>query len=459
MPEQSIQAAVREHLRSAGLLGKGEKVILAVSGGLDSMVLLDLLASLRTDLSLELAVAHFNHLLRDRESDDDEAFVRAEAEKRGMECYVERANTRGVSESRKLSVQEAARDLRYAFFNKLRLSLGFQKIATAHHADDNAETILFNLIRGAGVHGLSGIPAFRRDTMVIRPLLCATREEIRSYAEAHALPHREDSSNRHSDYTRNYLRNELMPEIRRMVNPNLPATLLRTGILFDQLEQFLKDEAAKILGGLILRRTAGELVLDRPGLDMQPMFMKEHILLHLAREFSGGEVDFGTVRGMVNILQAETGTSCSLSKDAVFYRDRDTVAFRRVPAAASYRYHVEPGRSYAFEFFTFGSEPAAAAVYGADPNVEYVDAGLLGRDLTVRSWADGDWFVPLGMTDKKKLSDFFIDEKVPLFEKRRVPILLADDNIVWVCGKRLDDRYKVTQKTTAILKLTYTSQT
>ncbi len=456
MPDHSLQAAVREHLRTSGLLGKGEKVIIAVSGGVDSMVLLDLLSKLRDDLGLEVAVAHFNHLLREKESDDDESFVRDEANRRGLECYVERANTLGLSETRKLSIQETARDLRYGFFNKLRTSLGFQKIATAHHADDNAETILFNLIRGAGVSGLSGIPAMRRDTMVIRPLLCVTREEIRSYADAHTVGFREDSSNRKSDYTRNFLRNELIPEIRKNINPNLPATLLRTGALFHQLEEYLRDEAGKALRGIIVRRSGSELVLDRNGLNNLPLFLKEHILLHTAREFVNVEIDFGTVHGMLNILQSETGTFSSLSKDTVFYRDRDTVAFRRILAMAPFRYRAEVGKAYTFDVFGIGTEIVAQASFSADRNVEFADADLVGPSLTVRPWADGDWFFPLGMTEKKKLSDFFIDEKVPLFEKRMVPLLLSGEEIVWVCGKRLDDRFKITEKTRTIVKLSYT---
>lgn len=458
MPEHSLQLAVRDHLRTSGLIAKGERVILAVSGGIDSMVLLDLLTALRGELSLELSVAHFNHMLREKESDQDEAFVRAEASNRGLECYVESANTLAISEARKLSVQETARDLRYAFFNKLRTSLGFHKIATAHTADDNAETILFNLIRGAGVHGLSGIPAIRRDMMVVRPLLCASREEIVSHAQERGAAFREDSSNRKNDYTRNYLRNELLPEIRRNINPNLSATLMRTGMLFDQLESFLADAAAPVLRQLVLKRTPAEIVLDRAGLDVQPAFLKEHILFHLAKEFAGTEVDFGTVRGMIGIVQSETGTSCSLAKDIVFYRDRDTVALRRLHPVTSYRYHLEAGKSYAFELFGIGTESVAAAAFSSDPLVEFADAGALGAELVVRSWAEGDWFIPLGMKDKKKLSDFFVDEKVPLFVKRSVPILVAGESIAWVCGMRLDDRFKVTPKTTAILKLTYTPQ-
>ncbi len=458
MPEHHFLHTVREYIRRVSLMNNGDKIIVALSSGIDSMVLLQALYLMRNDLKIELAVAHFNHQLRGQESDEDETFARSVASALTLECYVERANTAAISDAKKLSIQETARELRYAFFNKLRTSLGFQSVATAHHADDNAETILFNIIRGAGVHGLSGIPAHRKDISVIRPFLSVTREEIRGFAEEQKIPHREDSSNAHNDYTRNYLRNSLIPEIRSNINPNLPLTLQRTGELFEQLEVYLKDEAAKILVDIIVHRSSKEIIFNLESFDAKPLFLQEHILLHTAREFGNIEVDFGTVKSMLKIVHAETGTSCSLSKDIVFYRNRNHIAFKRIPAIQTYRYHIDLNKNYKFEFFGFQSSISSKAEYTNDKNTEYIDGDTLGKEFILRPWADGDWFIPLGMKDKKKLSDFFIDEKVPLFEKRIIPVLFSDEAVVWICGKRLDDRYKVTPKTKNILKIEYIPQ-
>src|ERR1041385_144442 len=453
--QDSFLHAFKEFIHKFRLVEREESIIVAVSGGLDSIVLLDAFEEIKKEIKLHIAVAHFNHELREKDSDEDEAFVRAAAKERGLECYVEHANTASVAESKKLSIQETARDLRYTFLNKLRSSLGYQKIATVHHADDNAETVLFNIFRGAGVHGLSGIPAFRKDISLIRPFLFATREQIEEYAKTKSLLYREDSTNIKNEYTRNFLRNSVIPLIHENINPNLTATLRRTAELFEQLEQYLKDEAMKVLLEVIIRRSSKEIVLDMNKFHMQPVFLQEHLLLHIAKDFTKVEIDFTSVKTMLKISHAETGTSCSISKDTVFYRNRDHLIFKHVPNTNPFLYRITPNKMFEFESFQFNSAPVVKASLSDDPCVEYVDAASLGKELILRSWNEGDWFVPLGMNEKKKLSDFFIDQKIPLFEKQIIPILMSDGDIVWVCGKRLDDRYKITPKTTSILKLEY----
>ena len=455
MNQDSFLHALKEFNHQFRLIERGEKIIIAVSGGLDSMVLTDALCELQKELKLGLALAHFNHELRGKDSTDDESFARAAAKQRGLECYVEHANTASIAESKKLSIQEAARDLRYKFLAKLRSSLGFQKIATAHHADDNAETILFNVFRGAGVHGLSGIPVARKDLGVVRPLLFTTREEIEEYASARKLAYREDISNTHNEYTRNFLRNTLIPQIRENINPNLTHTLRRTGELFDLVEQYLKDQAAKVLGDVIVRRSADEVIFEVNKFHNQPVFLQEHLLLHTAKDFINMDVDFTAVKTMLKISHAETGTSSSIAKDAVLFRNRDHLIFKRVPKAVPFRYRVAPEQTFEFEHFRFESTAVPKAVLSDNPCIEYINATALGKQLVLRSWSEGDWFVPLGMKDKKKLSDFFVDQKIPLFEKHLTPILVSDGDIVWVCGKRLDDRFKITKTTAKILKLEY----
>ncbi|TLY29193.1 MAG: tRNA lysidine(34) synthetase TilS [Ignavibacteria bacterium] len=447
---------MRRFIRDFRLIDRGEKIILAVSGGLDSMVLLDALDDLKRDSQLTLSVAHFNHQLRGIESDRDEALLRSVALARGLECYVERANTRAAAEAQKLSVEECARNLRYAFFEKLRSSLGYQKIATAHHADDNAETILFNLFRGAGVHGLSGIPVRRNDQSIIRPLLFATRKQIEGYAAERKVSYREDASNAEREYTRNFLRHDVIPLIRENINPNLIGTLSRTAELFDQLEEYLNEQARNIMPGLLVRGSEGSIILDLTAFRAQPVFLREHVLLHTAREFTAKEIDFATVKSMIRVADGETGTSCSIAKDAVFCRNRDQLIFMRNNRVTPFQHPIELRRRYQFDRFGFGSSASAQAPLSADPNVEYVDADTMAPECLLRNWKEGDWFIPLGMQEKKKLSDFFIDEKIPLFQKMAIPILVSNGEIVWICGMRLDERHKITPKTVRILKLEYT---
>lgn len=455
MPEDRLLHSFVDFVRTSRLIENGEKIVVAVSGGIDSTVLLDCLDRLRERLSIRLAVAHFNHQLRGTESDEDEAFVRTLADKRNLPFEVDRADVRKIAHERKLSIEDAGRELRYEFFARLRTSLGFDKIATAHHADDSAETILHNLFRGAGVRGLSGIPAFRTDLNVVRPLLFATRHEISTYAIERKLQYREDSTNAKTDLTRNFIRHELIPLIQARVNPNLQATLRRTGFLFDQLDRYLQEEADQILAEITLTTMPHEVTIDREKFIAKPIFLQEYILRVVAKRFTHEEVDFDTVREMMKICDAESGSSCSIANGARFYRDRGNLIIANNDDHTTYSHAIELNNAYDFGEFTFSSEHVHMAAMSTDPNVEFVDAATLQQQLVLRSWEEGDWFIPIGMHDRKKLSDFFIDQRIPLREKRAIPILVSGNEIVWVVGRRLDERHKLTAQTEKIIKLEY----
>lgn len=455
MTEQPLFHSFQEYIHNNHLIERGEKILVSVSGGIDSMALLDLSAKLKTRLKIEIAVAHFNHQLRGKESDEDEAFVRSASKEYGFDCYVENADTNRIAENEKLSIQEAARNLRYAFFTKLRRSIGFQKIATAHNADDNAETIILNILRGSGIHGLTGIPVFKKDTLIIRPLLFAQRETIREYVESNQIKFREDSSNLKSDYTRNFLRNELLPLIRDNINPNFTKAIGRTSEIFNQLEEYIQKEIETVLKQIIILRTDNEMGIDLVVFQNQPTFIQEHLLLFLAKEFTSSEIEFNTIKSMLSISQAETGSYCSLPKEKIFYRDRKRLIFTRTSHFAPFSYSIKLDKKYNFDTFIFESSTAASPEITNDPNIEYIDGAKLGDDIIIRSWVEGDRFIPLGMKEEKKLSDFFIDRKIPLFKKHSIPILLSDDKIVWVCGIRLDDRFKISDQTKHYIRLYY----
>ncbi len=353
-------------------------------------------------------------------------------------------------------IQERAREERYRFFDSLRSPTGRTRLATAHHRDDNAETILFNFLRGSGVHGLTGIPVSRSDGFVIRPLLFAPREDILDYAREHAVPFREDSSNAGTGYTRNTLRHSLIPLIESAVNPGIRETLARTAILFSDLEAFVGMEVERALPAVLAPSAATEVRLIAGKMEELPLFLRESVLLHCSRLFNPYGIGYVHVRALVDLLGARSGSSCPVSKDLHAAREGAFLVLRRsAPAAGTFDFPVRAGESYAFDAFSFSSSVVAATRYGSTPLEEYVDEGLLGSDLRLRSWSDGDWFVPFGMGDRKKLSDFFVDRKIALPEKRRIPILASGDAIVWVCGQRLDDRFKVTPRTERILRLSY----
>jgi tRNA(Ile)-lysidine synthase len=449
-----------EFSRRRRLIEERNKIIAAVSGGADSIVLLDLLAKEQEAFGLTVVVAHFNHQLRGAESDGDEQSVAQRARHYGFEFYVERANTAEYSRHLKLGIQEAARNLRYEFFDKLMISSGFDKIATAHNADDNAETILLNLFRGAGVQGLSGIPVYREDKKIIRPLLFAQRNEIEQYAEAEQLAFRTDSSNMKDYYTRNFIRHNILPPVKKEVNPNIVPTLNRSADLFRELEAFLAYTARQHYELLVAKKTDEELHLSISRLRSNPVLLQQHIIMLAADRLAHRKLDYDQVNAILDLTEGLTGSWVAISKEYVVFRDRENLVMRKTDQISDFKITVQPNHRYDFERFRFASEVVDSkdVQFGGNGNAEYIDADAVkANELVLRSWSDGDSFVPLGMKTKKKISDFFVDAKIPIYEKHQIPILeTKDGQVVWVCGQRIDDRFKITDETKHVLKLEFT---
>ncbi len=458
MSTDRLLHSVLQTIRKYSLFAPGDRVLVAVSGGLDSMVLFHLLRRMEDDCRITLGAAHCNFRLRGEESDGDERFVTAAMKDAGVPLHLRAFDTERLAKERHLSIQETARELRYAFFREIRQAHGYRVVATAHHADDNAETILLNLFRGAGVHGLSGIPVRNEAESAIRPLLFTPRPAIREYALRHGIAWREDSSNTKTDYTRNYLRHHILPHIREHINPNIAATLTRTSTLLGSLETYLAGQRTALRRELVAASAVDGTILDAVKFLNQPEFLRADFLFSLVKELTGHEPARGTIDEMLAVSLNETGTWCPVAAGVIFTRDRDRLILQRRELREEFSYAVEIERSYQFGRFRFESAIVPAAGFSNDPYIEYIDADRAGASWKIRCWKDGDWFIPLGMREKRKVSDFFIDEKIPLFEKNRVPILESDGSIVWICGKRLDDRYKISAGTRRFLKLEYHPQ-
>jgi tRNA(Ile)-lysidine synthase len=457
---RTILTRFHEYSRRRRLIGEQGHVIAAVSGGVDSMVLLDLLVSERESLGLSLIVAHFNHQLRGEESDADEAFVVQRAGQYGLEVYVDRANTAEVARLTRTGIQEAARNLRYDFFAKLLESSGYDALATAHNADDNAETVLLNLFRGAGVLGLSGIPVARPDTKIIRPLLFARREEIEEYAEAARIPFRTDSSNAGDAYTRNFIRHQVLPLVRDQINPNIVETLHRSSELFRELEAFLAYTARTAFDVAAAPRVEGSISLSIPRLRSHPVLLQQYVVMLAAQSVTGRKPEFEQVNRALELTDGLTGSLVMLSDRHGIYRDRDALVLRTLDVHPDYRINILADQQYEFNDFRFSSELIEGAVQPpqGDGTVEHVDADSLPPgQMVLRTWTEGDWFIPLGMRTRKKISDYFVDAKIPLYEKRTYPILETKEGaVIWLCGHRIDDRFKITAGTRRVLRLRFT---
>ncbi len=439
-----------------GLVRRGETIVMAVSGGIDSMVMAELFVRLRASWNLTLAIAHVNHQLRGEESLGDEAFVRQHAERWGIPFYAERVDTYYHAAANRLSKQEAARKLRYQVFERVRTEVNADAVATAHQADDNAETVLLNALRGTGVRGLAGIPVRREPGAIIRPLLFARRAEINIFAQEQGIPFRLDSSNASTEYRRNYLRQNVIPAIEASREFDFVTSLNRLSRLMRQLDTLLSTEVHHLLPGVLTQDERGGSSLHVSRLRSKPEYLQEAIVLEVLRRL-GAEAEAHKVHQVLELCDRTTGSQVQLSKDLHVYRNRDRLEFGTPRLEPPLYHEVVLGESYSLEDFRFTlSEPLPRpATLDSTRSVEFVDARRLGNRLVLRSWQEGDWFMPLGMSFKKKLSDYFVDEKVPLRQKHRIPILESNGEIVWICGKRLDDRFKVTEETKDVVRLEF----
>jgi tRNA(Ile)-lysidine synthase len=353
-----------------------------------------------------------------------------------------------------MSLQQGARELRYKFLQNLCSEKHFEKIATAHNADDNAETILLNLFRGTGVTGLAGIPA-KRDN-IVRPILFATREEIERYADMKGISFRTDSSNAKEDYRRNFIRLKILPVVKKHINPNILTILNRTAEICGELTHSIRTETETVFKTVAIE-DKDKIALDIAKLKNYLNFVQCNVVIWTVRSLSKREVDYEKVNAVLKLMKADTGSSLHVFEDLTAYRDRSNLVFIAGTPEKPVSVTVKVGESHSnsrirFSTRIFSRKPTK---FAADRNVEYIDADLIGEKFTVRMWKDGDWFIPLGMTGKKKISDFLIDNKIPVFEKRRIFVAETDGKIVWLCGLRLDDRFKVTKTTKRIAKIDF----
>ncbi len=438
------------------LVSQNDRIIVAVSGGIDSAVLLDLFTELKSRMPIEIAVAHINHRLRGEESEGDEKFVRELAENYGVECFAQRADTKEYVIEHKTSLQAGARDIRYSFFETVRILKNFTSIATAHNANDNAETILFNLLRGSGANGLGGIPIKRAG--IIRPLIFAERDEIAQYARVKSLRYREDSSNAKDHYTRNFIRLSLLPQIKDKINPGVVNTLNRSAEIFQELGTFVNNEAISVYRSLARSLSDEKMVLDVNKLRSCLLVVRERVIIDALRDFGRGEIQFSKVHAVMDLLDSETGSSIEIGNSVTVYRDRQSLVFLRgAEEATDFVAEIVPGKKYEFEDFYFFSEivDRSQIQFSLSPVVEFVNADSAGEVLTLRTWHPGDWFIPFGMSGRKKISDFLVDSKMPIYQKSNVLVLTNRQDIVWVCGLRVDDRFKITELTRRILKIEF----
>ena len=411
-----------------------DKILLAISGGMDSVVLADLLHKAK----INFGMAHCNFCLRGEESEADEDFVKKLAKKYKVSIHVEKFDTVAFADTEKVSIQMAARMLRYAWFDKIISKENYQYLVTAHHQNDVLETVILNFTRGTGISGFHGIRP--KSGHIVRPLLYADREQIRDYVAERQLAWREDSSNESNKYARNLVRNEVIPLLKN-INSNLEQTIFQTVEKVDAIEANFYTEV-DTLYTQFAKNEKGVIYLDMSKIGkLEPIYLFE-----ILKNYN---FNYLQTKEILEVLHEQAGKQF-VSPTHVLVKDRSQLVItpKDISGFTSIEINVEDKEVEIPDLKLMIEKIQNSKLKIQNSKlIAMLDFEKLKFPLKLRKWKEGDWFIPLGMHGKKKISDLLVDQKVPLNLKSKVYVLTSGDSIVWVVGIRIDDRFKISENT------------
>jgi len=441
-----------------GMVKSGDRIAVAVSGGPDSVCLLQILYQLQECLNIRLIVAHFNHGLRPKEDEKETVFVANLA--RGLNLILACDKANDMTKAHGTSIEEKARKIRYQFFQKVLDEHHAQKVAIGHNMNDQAETVLMHLLRGTGLTGLSGIPPIRKKRF-IRPLIDITRDEILTYLKQKDTPFMMDSSNLEKRYLRNKIRLELMPTLFNY-QPRLIKHLGELAFLCREENQFMEEEARKCLQMVTLDSSEHSLDLSLNTFNNLSCPLQYRIIREAIKKIKGNlrRIDIGHIKTIIDLAkkdkpQVKVNLPENLVVKKIYNRFRFSLGTEIGTGNFSYyiknmgRFQIqEINQAISLKEISKGNFLQSSP----SPREAFLDLDRLEWPLRVRNFRAGDKFIPLGLNGFKKVKDVFIDNKIPSEERKKIPILVNNDDIVWVCGIRIDDRYKIKQETERILR-------
>jgi tRNA(Ile)-lysidine synthase len=456
-----LLSLLEQTIRKHRLFEPDDTIIVAISGGADSTALLDLLVRL-PGYNLRLVAAHLNHCLRGCDSDADEEFCSKLAARYTVAFESRRIDVRGVAESGALNLEDAGRRVRIAFLDELRKKHGALAVAVAHHADDQAETLLMRLLRGSGMTGLSGM-AYRNSRGYIRPLLEISRSEIEQYLRGHCLDWREDASNSDKTYLRNRIRHDLLP-ILETYNPAIRSSLAKTASIIRDDETLLDELTEGEFSGSC-RVEVGKIVCNAGQLRTLEIALRRRILRHAFKQLTGTleGVSQSHIVSICDMIDSDRPNSrLYLPQRVTAVREYDRLLFSQTDESVHERFPEllisKPGY---YPFLTgcsltieISKPPSGFNTLSA--NTAFFDLDKVPFPWLLRTFRPGDRIIPIGMSGRKKVKDFFIDEKIPLSERKRVPLLFCGDQLIWLVGLRSSDLARVDMGTDNIAKVTCT---
>jgi len=447
--EQKVLRFIKENT----LLSSGEKILIALSGGPDSVFLLHFLNKFKKKFKIELGAAHINHRLRGKDSERDELFCNAICDELSIPFYLLRKDIKSYSKKNKFSLEVAGRKIRYDFFEKVSKENKYNKIVTAHNADDNTETVLLNIIKGTGIKGIAGIPVRRNN--IIRPILSLTKKEILDYLDVNRFEYRIDESNLSNDFERNFLRNEVIPLIQKKLNPSFSNSVLNTSLNLQRLNSGLAEIAGRLKSKVKVKRNKS-VSIPIEFINNGGDFIISYTLKEIIEENFSVKLESNDLKKILVLSKRQSGKSEELTENLIAFKERSGITIQKKSLVKN---HTEKKISIGNEvkidskIFSISEVKREEVKIGKSKNTEFISADGLSSAFVVRVWKSGDKFFPIGMQGSKKISDYLNDVKINSFLKKAQLVLENKGKIVWVIGKRLDDRFKISPDTKKVLKL------
>ncbi|MEI7811360.1 MAG: tRNA lysidine(34) synthetase TilS [Ignavibacteria bacterium] len=450
---KTIEQKVLKFADRNKLISAGERILVALSGGPDSVFLFHILNKNKSRFKTELGTVHINHNLRGADSDGDEIFCRELSEKSNVEYFPFHADVTGFAKNRKVSIEEAAREIRYDTFKKISVEHSYNKIATAHNKSDNAETILLNLFKGTGLKGISGIPLIRGN--IIRPVLCISKQEIMEYLSVEEISYRTDYTNNENIYERNFIRNVLLPEVKKKINPNVEDNLFNSGNNFRNSDNIVESYITQVMNDIVVL-SGSTLSINLTGLKKVNHAAVGEILKRAVKDNFQQEFAYNDFLKIESLIENQKGRKIEIAGGIEVYRESGTLLIKRAVITDEFiPISIKTGSKVAFngqEISIFEIENPGTLVNSGGFS-EKISADSFSDEFILRRWLPGDKFIPLGMKGFKKISDFLSEQRADANIKKYQLVLVNGGNIVWVPGFRIDERYKIKTNTKRVLHL------
>lgn len=453
-----LEQDIIKFIKDNNLICEGDKILVALSGGPDSVFLLNFLNKRKKYFNIKLIAAHVNHLLRGERANQDALFCKRLCDAMNIKFYSSEIDVKSFAKKNKASLEEGARILRYNELGKCANENNCNKIATAHTINDNAETMLLNIIKGTGLNGVCGIPIIRDN--IIRPLLCVEKNDILSALKNAKIRFRIDESNEDEKYERNYIRRSLIPLIKKL-NPSLEKTLLNSSFVFRSIKKIV-DDKIKLSAKDIVKLGNDEMIINLALIDDNFEEYAGELSRRFIKKKFNLEPTYKDVVKIIKLVYNQKGRKAELSGGLEAVRESDRIIVRQKKTSDKYKeIKFSFGESINLDGKTIRVDLILKKETVFQKGKEFINADNLSGEFVLRRWRAGDKFIPLGMKSFKKVSDFLSDAKIDSTKKKDQLALIDKGNIIWLVGLRIDERYKITDKakTTAELCLTQTMTT